>query len=157
MDPTEGYTNAFVAEFYDHVVPYRDRQDVAFFVEFARQAKGPVLELGCGTGRVLIPMARAGIEMVGLDNSPSMLAVCRKKVSRETVDVQARVQLVQADMGQFALGQEFRLVTIPFRAFQHLLTVDEQVSCLSSIHTHLVSGGCLVLDVFNPSLPRLVD
>jgi hypothetical protein len=86
-----------------------------------------------------------------------MLAVCRKKLSRETVDVQARVQLVHADMRQFALGREFRLVTLPFRSFQHLLTVEEQLSCLTSIHTHLVPGGRVVLDVFNPSLPRLVD
>jgi SAM-dependent methyltransferase len=94
---------------------------------------------------------------VGLDISAPMLAVCRKKVSREPEAVRARVQLVEADMRKFALGQEFRLVTMPFRSFQHLLTVEEQLSCLSSIHTHLVPGGRLVLDVFNPSLPRLVD
>ncbi|MCI0484037.1 MAG: class I SAM-dependent methyltransferase [candidate division NC10 bacterium] len=158
MDPSGGYAeHTFVAEFYDYVVPYRERQDVPFFVEMAGQAGSPVLELGCGTGRVLIPIARAGVEIVGLDFSPAMLAVCREKLSRETADVQARVQLVHADMRKFALGQEFRLVTIPFRSFQHLLTVEEQLSCLSSIHTHLVPGGRLVLDVFNPSLPRLVD
>jgi len=157
MDHSEGYTEHAFAEFYDFVVPYRDRRDIAFFVELARQAEGPTLELGCGTGRVLIPIARAGVEIVGLDISAPMLAVCRKKLSRDTADVQARVQLAHADMRKLALGQEFRLVTMPFRSFQHLLTVEEQLSCLSSIHTHLVPGGRLVLDVFNPSLPRLLD
>ena len=158
MDPTGGYVEyPFVAEFYDYVVPYRDRQDVAFFVEMARRSEGPVLELGCGTGRVLIPTARAGVEIVGLDLSPSMLSVCREKLSREPQAVQSRVQLVQGDMQQFDLGREFGLVTIPFRPFQHLITVEDQLSCLDSIHRHLADGGRLILDLFNPSLPRLVE
>ena len=117
MDHSEGYTEHAFAEFYDFVVPYRDRRDIAFFVELARQAEGPTLELGCGTGRVLIPIARAGVEIVGLDISAPMLAVCRKKLSRDTADVQARVQLAHADMRKLALGQEFRLVTMPFGLF----------------------------------------
>ena len=64
----------FVAEFYDYVVPYRERQDINFFVDLAKQSAAPVLEIGCGTGRVMIPTARAGVEIVGLDSSASMLA-----------------------------------------------------------------------------------
>jgi SAM-dependent methyltransferase len=138
-------------------VPYRDRQDVAFFVEMARRSEGPVLELGCGTGRVLVPTAEAGIEIVGLDLSPSMLSVCREKLSREPKAVQSKVQLIQGDLRQFDLGREFSLVTIPFRPFQHLITVEDQLSCLNCIHRHLVDGGRLILDLFNPSLPRLVE
>jgi len=67
MDFTGGYDDALVAEFYDHVVPYRNRPDVAFFVDEAARSGGPVLELGCGTGRVLIPTARAGVDIAGLD------------------------------------------------------------------------------------------
>ena len=85
MDPTGGsIEHALAAEFYHHVVPYRDREDVAFYVERAREGKGRVLELGCGRGRVLIPTARAGREIVGLDLSPWMLAVCREKLARES-------------------------------------------------------------------------
>ncbi len=158
MDLAGGYADyAFVAEFYDHVVPYRNRQDVAFFVERARQAKGPVLEIGCGTGRVLIPTAKAGVEIVGLDLSPFMLSVCRAKLSREPVEVQAKVQLVEADMRHFDLGKNFTLVTIPFRSFQHLITVEDQLSCFTCIQHHLVDGGTFILDLFNPYLPRLVD
>jgi SAM-dependent methyltransferase len=146
-----------VAEFYDHIVPYREREDVAFFVEMAKQSKGPVLELGCGTGRVLIPTAREGVEIVGLDLSPSMLSLCREKLSHEPGEVQARVQLVQGDVRSFDLGREFGLVTMPFRPFQHLIDVDDQMTCLEGVHRHLVDGGKLVLDVFNPDLHRLAD
>lgn len=158
MDRAGGYREyEFTSEFYDYIEPYRQRSDVAFFVEMARASQGPVLELGCGTGRVLIPTARAGIEIVGLDFSPNMLAICRRKLAEEAADVQARTQLVHGDMRHFDLDREFRLVTIPFRPFQHLITVEDQLSCLASIHRHLVRGGRLILDLFNPSMPRLVD
>ncbi len=153
-----GYdTYAFVADLYDYVVPYRARADVAFFVDAAVNAGGPVLELGCGTGRVLIPTARAGIEIVGLDASAPMLAVCRERVEREPPAVQSRVNLVQGDMRHFDLGRAFSLATIPFRPFQHLVTVEEQLACLRSIARHLVDGGTLILDIFNPSLDSLAD
>ncbi|PKB82486.1 MAG: hypothetical protein BZY88_04170 [SAR202 cluster bacterium Io17-Chloro-G9] len=146
-----------VAEFYGSVVPYAGRADVDFFVEMARESAGAVLEIGCGTGRVLIPIARAGIDIVGLDLSPRMLSICREKLALEPEPVQARVRLVQGDMRNFDLGQNFGLVTLPFRPFQHLSTVDDQLSCLSRIHEHLRDGGKFVLDVFNPSLPHLTE
>jgi len=148
---------AFIADLYDHVVPYRDRPDVQFFVEAAKEAGSPVLEVGCGTGRVLIPTARAGLDIVGLDLSPYMLAVCRQRLRDESEAVQGRVRLVQADMREFALGDTFTLATIPFRPFQHLMTVEDQLSCLASIRRHLVDDGVLILDVFNPSLDFLVN
>ncbi len=158
MDSSRGYEQyAFIADLYDHVVPYRNRPDVVFFVEAAKQSGGPVLEVGCGTGRVLIPTARAGIEIVGLDLSLPMLDVCRERLLHELGEGQARVQLVEADMRDFELGQAFRLVTIPFRPFQHLTTVADQLSCLRSIHRHLEEGGWLILDIFNPSLEALTS
>lgn len=146
---------ADVAEFYDSVSPYRSRRDVAFFVEAARAAAGPVLELGCGTGRILIPTARAGARIAGLDASSAMLAICRQKLESELEEVQSRVTLVRGDMREFDLHHEFELVTIPFRPFQHLLTVDHQLACLAAIRRHLVPGGKLILDVFNPAIDRL--
>jgi len=158
MDNAGGYGDyGFVADLYDWVVPYRDRPDISFFVDAARDAGSPVLEIGCGTGRVLIPTARAGIDIVGLDLSPQMLAVCRKGLEQEDAAVQSRVELVQADMRAFSLERRFTLATLPFRPFQHLITVEEQLSCLGSIRKHLVDGGRVVLDVFNPSLDALAD
>jgi SAM-dependent methyltransferase len=148
-------TYASVADLYDFVVPYRERRDIDFFVEAARDAGGPVLEVGCGTGRVLIPSARAGIDIVGLDLSPQMLALCRERLQREAPEVQSRVRLVQADMRDFDLGRLFTLVTLPFRPFQHLITVEEEMVCLENVRRHLAERGRLILDLFNPSLDVL--
>jgi len=154
MDPAGEYSD-FVAEYYDHVVPYRTRPDIGFYVEMGQKTGGPVLELGCGTGRVLIPMARAGLEIMGLDISPAMLSVCVEQLAREPEELRSRVHLIQGDMRSFDLGRLFALVTIPFRAFQHLLAPEEQLDCLRCIHRHLSASGLLILDLFNPSMERL--
>jgi SAM-dependent methyltransferase len=155
-DQAGGYGEyGFTAEFYDYIGPYRDRQDITFWVDTARDSGGPVLEVGCGTGRVLIPIARAGVEIVGLDLSPFMLAVCRANLVKEPAEVQDCVRLVEGDMRDFDLGREFALATVPFRPFQHLTTVEDQIACLHSIRRHLAPGGRLVLDLFNPSIPYL--
>jgi SAM-dependent methyltransferase len=157
MDPSGGYQGyPFVSDFYDSVSPYGSRRDVAFYVDLAGESGGPVLELGCGTGRVLIPTARAGVSIVGLDVTPEMLETCRRKLEKEPEEVRSRVELVRGDMRDFALGRRFSLVTTPFRPFQHIETVDDQLACLRSAHRHLEDGGRFVLDVFNPSLDYLV-
>ena len=152
----DGYEQyAAIADLYDHVVPYRTRTDIQFFVDAARESGGPVLEVGCGTGRVLIPTARAGIDITGLDRSTHMLAVARERLQSEPAVVQSRARLVEADMRSFELGGTFALVTVPFRPFQHLTTVEEQLSCLDSMRRHLRHDGTLILDLFNPSLELL--
>jgi SAM-dependent methyltransferase len=146
----------FVAELYDYVPPYQDRQDVKFYVEMAKELQGPVLEIGCGTGRVLIPTARAGIEIVGLDLSTHMLDICRQRLEQEGEDVKAKVRLVEADMRDFELSRKFQLITIPFRPFQHLTTTKDQIACLTAVRSHLNTGGRFILDFFNPALEALV-
>jgi len=146
-----------IAEMYDYIVPYRERADVDFFVEAARESGGPVLEVGSGTGRVLIPTARAGIAITGLDLSPHMLAVCREKLKAEPQEVQSRVRLVEGDMRRFELAQTFSLVTLPFRPFQHLTAVEDQLACLGCLRRHLREGAKLILDIFNPMLEALVN
>ncbi|MDH3891742.1 MAG: class I SAM-dependent methyltransferase [candidate division Zixibacteria bacterium] len=158
MDKSGGYLAfPFVAEFYDDTVPYKERQDVQFFVESSKTSGGKTLELGSGTGRVLIPTAQAGCEIVGLDLSPRMMDKCRTVLAEEPDEVQARVSLVEGDMCNFDLDEQFSLVTMPFRPFQHIETVDEQIQCLQTVHRHLEPGGKLILDLFNPSLKFLVD
>jgi SAM-dependent methyltransferase len=146
----------FIADLYDHVTTYSTRRDVEFFVEEARQSGGPVLEIGCGTGRVLIPTARAGIEIVGLDLSDQMLDRCRVNLTSEGEDVRAKATLLKGDMRSFDLGRKFRLITIPFRPFQHLTTVEDQFSCLASVRNSLAEDGRFILDLFNPKLESLV-
>jgi SAM-dependent methyltransferase len=156
MDKTGGYQDYdFIADLYDHVTTYGSRGDVEFFVDEAKRSGGPVLELGCGTGRVLIPTARAGIEIVGLDLSEHMLDTCRRKLADEPAKVRSKATVVSGDMRHFALGQKFNLVTIPFRPFQHLTSVDDQLSCLRSVHSSLNPGGRFILDLFNPKLEAL--
>ena len=156
MAETGNYVDIYsIAEFYDYVVPYRDRPDVAFFVEAAKEAGTPVLEVGCGTGRILIPTARAGVQITGLDLSPNMLEVGRRRLLAEAEDVRSRALLIQGDMRTFELPEQFRLVTLPFRPFQHLTTVKDQLACLERIQRHLVEAGRLILDIFNPKMEAL--
>jgi SAM-dependent methyltransferase len=157
MAPHDADPYSRCAEFYDGFGLYAGRRDVAFFVDEARRSGGPVLELGCGTGRVAIPTARAGVEICGLDASAEMLARFREKLAAEPADVQRRVSLVQGDMRAFDLGRRFRLVTLPFRPFQHLVSVQDQLACLARVRAHLTEDGRLILDLFNPWLRYLTD
>lgn len=146
-----------LCEFYDHVSLYAGRPDIGFYVDLARSAAGPVLEVGCGTGRILVPSAQAGATMVGLDASPAMLARCREKVAALDEPVRRRITLASGDARDFDLGRTFSLVTLPFRVFQHLLTTDDQRAALRRCRFHLGQNGVLVFDLFNPSIPFLAD
>ncbi|MFZ0820173.1 MAG: class I SAM-dependent methyltransferase [Candidatus Acidiferrales bacterium] len=138
----------FMPEFYDALPFYNERRDTEFYLKAAREQGEPVLELGCGTGRVLLPIARAGIRITGFDLSEHMLARLRARLAEEPASVRERVELVQGDMTKLDLGRKFRLITIPFRPFQHLLTVKDQIACLRGIGRHLAPGGQLILDFF---------
>jgi SAM-dependent methyltransferase len=145
----------FIAEYYDASYNRRNDIDVAFYVEYAKKAGGCTLELACGTGRVLIPTAIAGCQITGLDLSPYMLEKCRDKLAQQPPYVQKRVKLIQGDMTNFSTGEKYALITMPFRPFQHLITVAQQKACLGHIHRHLKANGLLVFDVFNPNFTRL--
>lgn len=141
---------------YDSVPLYQARQDVDFYVQEARAAAGPVLELGCGTGRILLPIARAGATITGIDGSRQMLARCRAKLAAEPAALRQRVTLREGDIHDFALDGRFALVIAPFRVFQHLLTSDAQLRALGAVRRHLAPGGRLIFDVFNPRFEMLV-
>ena len=124
--------------------------DIEFYAGLAREAAAqglPVLELACGTGRVSIPIAREGVNVVGLDQSEAMLTLARRK--SEGIE---NVRWLQSDMTAFELDERFGLVFIPYRSFLHLSTVAEQKACLRCIHDHLVDGGRLALNFWNPDL-----
>jgi ubiquinone/menaquinone biosynthesis C-methylase UbiE len=140
--------------YYDYVATGVEG-DVAFYVEEARSAGSPVLELGCGTGRILIPTAEAGVEVVGLDAAPDMLAIARHKLERLPPHVQSRVQFVEGDMRRFALDRPFSLVTIPYRAFLHNLNVEDQLQTLRRVRGHLSESGRLILNIFDPKVQNL--
>jgi SAM-dependent methyltransferase len=106
-----------------------------------------VLELGCGTGRLLLPLADAGFAMTGLDVSEPMLDRTRAKLENGRG---YRPALHCADMRNFELHERFAGAIIPFNTFLHLHSRADQLSCLAAVHKHLVDGGLLIIDVFNP-------
>lgn len=144
---------------YDAVPAYGARADVAFYVEEAKRAGAAsrVLELGCGTGRLTVPLARAGHEVTGIDLSPAMLVRAREKLAAEPRAVRERVTLLEGDVRRIALSDEpsFDLVVAPFRVLQHLDAIDDQLDVLAGARRRLRPGGRLVLDVFNPSYPMM--
>jgi SAM-dependent methyltransferase len=149
--PAPTCTNPSIAKNYDaeYAVIRDPSGDRAFYAALARASGGPVLELGCGTGRVLLPIAEVGIPSVGLDLSANMLDVLRGKKPP------ANLELVRASMTDFDLGAgRFKLIFAAFRAFQHLCTVEEQLAALACIRRHLAPGATLAFDVFAPDLAR---
>jgi SAM-dependent methyltransferase len=154
-----------VADFgalYDAVPAYAARRDVPFYLAEAARAGGSgaaVVELGCGTGRVLLPLARAGYAVTGVDASAAMLARCQAKLAAEPPAVRARTTLYEADVRHFEVPKPagardaaagFHLALAPFRVFQHLRTIADQLRCLESVRAHLAPRGRLAFDVFNP-------
>ena len=142
------------AEIYDSVYAYVT-DDIPFYVEEARRSGGPVLELGCGTARVAVPIAQTGIDIVGVDSSPAMLEVARLKV--DGARLTDRLRLVEADMRDFSLDERFNLAIIPFRGFLSLLSVEDQMLTLGNIKSHLAPGGKLAFNIFVPDLNMLVQ
>ena len=124
--------------------------DLEFYMALAQEAAATgqeVLELAAGTGRITVPIARAGVRIVGLERAPAMLAIARERgAGLESLS------WVEADMTEFALGRLFGLVMIPYRSFLHLMTVEAQKACLERVREHLLPGGRLALNFFNPDL-----
>jgi len=150
--------DCFIADYYDStpIVMQRTR-DVAFYVSQAKKYGEPVLELGCGTGRVATAIAEAGLQIVGLDLSEKMLERAVEKRAKMPPEAKARMHLLQGDMTRFDLGGKFRTILIPFRPFQHLLKTEEQLACLECVKEHLKPDGRLILDVFQTDAERMHD
>lgn len=140
---------------YDSVPAYAARGDVAFYVEEAARVESPILEIGSGTGRVLLPLARAGHTVVGLDGSRQMLARCRAKLLDESPDVQRRVTLHQGDVRAFELGAQYELVISPFRVLQQITTIGDQLRLLGAVRRHLTPTGRFIFDLFNPNFAAI--
>jgi SAM-dependent methyltransferase len=145
---------------YDAIPAYAKRPDVGFYVGEAERAgrQSTVVELGCGTGRITIPVARAGHRVIGVDSASSMLARARARLASEPEDVRRRVTLLEADARSLELAESRRadLVIAPFRVVQHFPAVEEQLRCLRAARRCLVPGGKLAFDVFNPSYAAML-
>jgi SAM-dependent methyltransferase len=140
---------------YDAV--FAHREDFGFYAWAAEQFGGPILEVGCVTGRVLIPAARAGYEVLGIDPNASRVEVCRARISAEAASLGLSADAIVEDVRDFRSDRRFRLVTTPFRSLQHLPTPADQLAALANMRDHLEPGGHLIIDVFNPSIPLLAS
>jgi SAM-dependent methyltransferase len=127
-------------------------EDVPFYHRLALECRGPVLELGCGAGRVTLPLARAGVNIVGLDASAAMLEAAHARAVAENLPA----EFVAGDFRSFDLGRRFPLILFPFNGLAHLLDDRDLFSCLGAIAVHLEPAGRLVLDLPNPR-PHLLS
>ena len=137
-----------IAELYD---PWSRSvtEDIGFYVAEARKARGPVVELGVGTGRIAVPVAEAGVPVIGVDSSAGMLEVCRRRA--EAAGVEHLLDLRLGDLRDPPVDAGVRLVTSPFRALLHLDTDADRRAALMAAFRLLVRGGRFVFDVFAPS------
>jgi SAM-dependent methyltransferase len=130
-------------------------EDVTFYVEQALQAGGPVLELGVGTGRIAVPVASAGVSVLGVDTSAGMLAVAQERA--ELAGVTELVELRQGDMRNPPVEGVFPLVAIPFRSLLHMETDVDRRAALQAVRKHLAPAGRFVFDVFTPAADDIAD
>ena len=155
----EGADSLFVRSYdvFSRGEPPQVAGDAAFYARLAHEGGGPVLELACGTGRIAVVLAERGFEVTGVDISDGMLTIARRKAAQGPAAVRDRLTFVRQDMTCLDLPGRFGLVFIPFRSFQHLLTVDLQRKTLNAVARHLEPDGRLALNLFDPRLDLLLD
>jgi SAM-dependent methyltransferase len=140
---------------YDEIAAFYDpwsrsvTEDVGFYVDEALASGGPVVELGVGTGRIAVPIARAGVDVIGVDSSPGMLTVAR--AAAKEAGVADRVDLRLGDLREPPVSERVPLVICPFRSLLHMETEGEKLRALRAARALLADGGRFVFDVFSPS------
>jgi SAM-dependent methyltransferase len=140
---------------YDRIASFYDpwsrsvTEDVGFYVDQALASGGPIVELAVGTGRIALPIAQAGVHVIGVDTSPEMLAVAR--AAAESASVGELVDLRLGDLREPPVPERVPLVICPFRSLLHMETEDEKLRALRAARSLLTAGGHFVFDVFSPS------
>ena len=123
-------------------------EDIPFWIEQSQQCDGKVLEVGCGTGRVTIPVAESNLDITGIDISPTML----KKLTEKSLHEQIKIRTQVMDMREINLNDFFDLIIVPYRGFQHMLTTQDQEKSLFSMHKRLTKRGRLIVNIFPPNI-----
>mgnify|MGYP001068209282 FL=1 len=137
----------FDAEYLDHI------DDLPVLEAYADRTGGPLLELGCGTGRALIPLAEAGYQVTGVDSSPSMLKLARAKA--EAAGVSRQIRLIEGDFSRVDLGGPYRFAFTLMNTFLHLPDLEAQIVALRRWREALAPKGLLLIEVFNPDMGQL--
>ena len=131
---------------------FGSKDDIGFYKELAVRHGRKALELGVGTGRVAIELAKAKVEVWGIDSSAYMLNVARQKLRKENASVRKRVVLKLGDMRSFKLGETFPFIYIAGSTFEHCITKKDQNNCLTSVYEALEDQGTLAFDISQPNL-----
>jgi len=139
---------ARIAPYYDAV--YGDYHDIGFYRNIARQFGEPILEVACGTGRVMLELVKLGCEVGGVDSSKALLDVLRKKVEKLPADEKGHIRVKQADMRDFQMERRYRLAIIPASSLLHLPSTKDKEQCLRTVFEHVINGGKVAVDVYNP-------
>lgn len=134
---------SIIADIYDLL--YRERSDVSYYFKEAKKAKGKVLEIGCGTGRVMLPLLEKGIDIEGLDISSTMIKILKEKAKAKNLSPTVYVK----DMKNFNLNKKYSLILIPLRTFMHLSNDIERMRVLKNCYKHLSKNGKLIIHLYN--------
>ena len=137
-----------IARFYD-MENAQFTEDLTLWAELARESDGPVLELGCGSGRVLLHLAREGFEATGVDSSPSMLALARRRLALQP-SIAGKISLLEENFTSLRIGKTFPLILLPFNTFSHMVDPADVREALETISLHLAPGGRAAFALPNP-------
>jgi SAM-dependent methyltransferase len=135
------------AKYYDL---FGEKPDLEYYKQLAVEA-GQALEIGVGTGRVALELAKASVEVWGIDNSPAMLEIAKTKIKELPVRTQEKIKLIQAEMTSFDLSHKFPLIYMPSSTVSHCITTEDQVKTLRCVYNHLIHGGIFAFDLLLPS------
>lgn len=145
--------NNLISRFYDVIYDkILDKSGLQFYLDEIAKADGATLEVGAGTGRIFIPAMQSGADIYGIDQSAMMLEKLKQKLGYKDSE-----SISLADVKEMSLNKKFKLIIAPFRMFQHLLSIDDQLKALHNINEHLEDGGKFIFDVFLPDLAKIIS
>ena len=135
------------AQFYDLDNREVLKTDIPFYIDYASNIRGDILELACGTGRVTIPLAKAGFDIWGIELSETMLNQLRSKMENIPYKYKEKLHLIKGDISNFKINRKFSLILLPCRSFQLLYDEKNEINCLRNVHEHLIENGHFIIDV----------
>ena len=134
-------------DFFDFMFAAEKKDDIPFYLNIAQGVGGDILEVACGSGRIIVPIAKNGFNIVGFDNSKRLLHHANRKIIEEKVDEKAHI--FRGDMTCFALNKKFNMAIIAYNTFNHILSKEKQINSLMAINDCLASGGTFIMEVIH--------
>jgi SAM-dependent methyltransferase len=135
-----------------------DEEDIGFYLSLSRRlAPRKLLELGCGTGRITLPLAQLGFDVVGLDNQPEMLQKAEERRLQTSPEIRQRLQFIEGDMRTWSAGTAFDLILIPASSITHVLSLEDQLAVWKTCHDNLRAGGRLLVEATMPNMASFAD